>query len=168
MPHPRPTPDRETMLSWASLVHAGQFLTRGLDLALQARCGMSLPEQDLMRVVDRTSGGMRMGDLAERLFFSKAGMTKMVDRLEQHGWVERRSAPDDRRATVIALTPAGRRQLARARAVLVAWVAEHFGRHLTAPERRGLAGALRTLLIAHGRWEGQLAHLGVGDASPAE
>src|SRR5580765_3227377 len=47
------------------------------------------------------SGGMRVGELAARVGVDETTATRLVDRLESHGVVERRSAPDDRRATVV-------------------------------------------------------------------
>lgn len=149
------------MLAWASLVHAGMFLTRGLDEELQSKCGFSLAEQDLLSQVDKSSGDLRMGDLAERLFFSKAGMTKMVDRLEEAGLVARNRSSDDRRAIAIGLTAAGKRELGKARRVLKAWVLANFAEHLSPAERTSFRRLLQKVLEGHGRWDSQLAHLGV-------
>jgi DNA-binding MarR family transcriptional regulator len=45
-------------------------------------------------------------------------VTLMVDDLEKRGLVERRPHPDDRRAKLVSLTPAGRAAAARAEAIL--------------------------------------------------
>jgi DNA-binding MarR family transcriptional regulator len=50
---------------------------------------------------------MPMGDLAETLYCDASNVTGIVDRLETRGLVERRSAPNDRRVRVLALTPSG-------------------------------------------------------------
>ena len=50
---------------------------------------------------------MRVGELATEVGIDDATATRLVDRLEEIGVVERRSAPEDRRATTVALTPAG-------------------------------------------------------------
>jgi DNA-binding MarR family transcriptional regulator len=52
-------------------------------------------------------GGMRVGELAAEVGIDDATATRLVDRLETIGVVERRSAPEDRRATTVALTSAG-------------------------------------------------------------
>ena len=52
-------------------------------------------------------GGMRVGELAAEVGIDDATATRLVDRLEAIGVVDRRSEPGDRRATTVALTPAG-------------------------------------------------------------
>jgi DNA-binding MarR family transcriptional regulator len=52
-------------------------------------------------------GGLRIGELADRLSVDDTTATRLVDRLEQLGLAERRSEPGDRRAILVALTPAG-------------------------------------------------------------
>ncbi len=153
--------ERVAMLTWASLVHAGLYLTGGLDEELRARCDLSLAEQDLLSQVGKAERGLRMSELAERLFFSKAGMTKMVDRLELADLVRRERSTEDRRAISITLTPRGRRELASTRTVLVDWVRSNFADHLAPDEVATLGEILQKLLERHDRWEGQLKHLGV-------
>ncbi len=48
-----------------------------------------------------------MNVLAERLFCDASNVTGIADRLESRGVIERRSANDDRRVKVLALTPDG-------------------------------------------------------------
>ena len=52
-------------------------------------------------------GGLRVGELAAGVGIDDATATRLVDRLEGLGVVARTSEPDDRRATMVALTPAG-------------------------------------------------------------
>ena len=52
-------------------------------------------------------GGLRVGELAAQVGVDDATATRLVDRLEEVGLVERRREPGDRRATTVALTRAG-------------------------------------------------------------
>jgi DNA-binding MarR family transcriptional regulator len=52
--------------------------------------------------------GLRMGELARRARLSKQTMTTMVRRLERDGLVERRSDPEDGRASLVYLTARSR------------------------------------------------------------
>ena len=52
-------------------------------------------------------GGMRVGELAAAVGIDDATATRLVDRLEDIGVVERRTELGDRRATTVTLTPAG-------------------------------------------------------------
>jgi DNA-binding MarR family transcriptional regulator len=52
-------------------------------------------------------GGLRVGELADRVGIDDATATRLVDRLEEIGVVGRTSEAADRRATTVALTAAG-------------------------------------------------------------
>lgn len=58
--------------------------------------------------------------LAQRLGHTTGGMTKILDRLESAGLIERRADPDDARATRVALTARGAATFDRALRALVA------------------------------------------------
>jgi MarR family transcriptional regulator, transcriptional regulator for hemolysin len=73
----------------------------------------------------------------------------MIDRLERDGLVERRADPDDRRASRIALTGAGRDVARRGGAVVGALDALAFA-GLDAGERRVLSGLLGRVIDAVG------------------
>jgi MarR family transcriptional regulator, transcriptional regulator for hemolysin len=56
--------------------------------------------------------------LAQAVGLDKTTMVVTIDELEAAGLAERRPAAGDRRARVIAVTPAGRRKVARARDIM--------------------------------------------------
>lgn len=84
----------------------------------------------------------------------------MVDRLEGAGLLVRVPSESDRRVTHARLTGKGTRRLARSRELLLAWVEANFSAHLSHDQVLALGGALESVLTGHGRWEGQVAHLG--------
>jgi DNA-binding MarR family transcriptional regulator len=57
-------------------------------------------------------GGLRVGELADRVGVDDTTATRLVDRLEAIGVVARRSELGDRRATTVELTPAGQELVA--------------------------------------------------------
>jgi DNA-binding MarR family transcriptional regulator len=58
-------------------------------------------------------GPAQMHKLSTAVGVRPRTITGFVDALEADGWVERRPDPDDRRATIVALTPAGQTAFAR-------------------------------------------------------
>ena len=62
----------------------------------------------------------RSSELAAHTWVSSPTMSSVVESLVQCGWVDRHSDPTDRRAAVLRLTPAGRRELKRAESGLEA------------------------------------------------
>lgn len=51
--------------------------------------------------------GNTCAELAREIAYDKGATTRLVDALEQRGWVTRRRDADDRRIVNLALTPAG-------------------------------------------------------------
>ncbi len=96
------------------------------------------------------AGSVRPGDLARIEGIAAPGMTRLVAELEQRGLVERRADPEDRRSTLLTLSPAGDVALQEARRSRSAGVAELLagfdGDDLAALERT--VGALEAALLA--------------------
>jgi DNA-binding MarR family transcriptional regulator len=64
---------------------------------------------------------LTMSDLADRLLISRSGTTRLVDRMERRGWVERETLPENRRSTYAVLTREGTKAVRRS--VRVVWSA---------------------------------------------
>lgn len=83
--------------------------------------GLSPSEFEALLRLGRSPGGqLRMNDLATQANLSSSGLTRLVDRLQARGLVERRACPTDGRGAFAVATPAGAALL---RAVLPGHVA---------------------------------------------
>ena len=71
----------------------------------------------LCAIEDNPQGPPRMSELAELLTLSRGGITKIADRLQDAGLLERVALPEDRRSLRVQLTPAGRTLLAQMKRV---------------------------------------------------
>jgi len=89
-------------------------------------------------------GPSRISALATVDRCAQPTMSVLVQRLEEHGWVDRGADPDDTRASLIGLNAAGRRALQEARAAAAAPVAARL-RELGEDEVRRAAGAVALL-----------------------
>lgn len=65
----------------------------------------------LLRLGRSPGGQLRMSDLAAQVDLSSSGLTRLVDRLEHRGLVERRACPTDGRGAFATLTAAGTSRL---------------------------------------------------------
>lgn len=103
-------------------------------------------------VLDAVSGAadLRVGDLAQRLRITVGGASKLVDRVEAAGLVERVADPADRRASRLVLTPAGRRVLRAAVTTYEAALAAALDPALTGAEQEQLHDLVRRLMSFHG------------------
>lgn len=70
------------------------------------------------------SGPMRLGDLAAAERIAPSTLTRVVNVLEEHGYLLRQPAPDDARASLVTLTDDGQRVLAEIRTEATRLLAE--------------------------------------------
>jgi DNA-binding MarR family transcriptional regulator len=98
--------------AWRSFLTAHARLTRRLDDELQSAHGLSLAEYDaLLQIAHAPGRRVRMNVLAERVILSRSGITRLVDRLEAAGSVERIACASDARGQEAVLTGAGLERL---------------------------------------------------------
>lgn len=71
-----------------------------------------------------TSGPVRLGDLAAAERIAPSTLTRLVNVLEDRGYLRRQPAPDDARAALVTLTDNGRAALERIRAEGTSTLAE--------------------------------------------
>ena len=88
-------------------------LWNAVDARLQADVDLPLVYFEPMAVINRTPG-CRVYDIAGELGITTGGASKLVDRIEGRGLCRRRPNPEDRRSSLLELTSAGRKILARA------------------------------------------------------
>ena len=106
------------MAAVTSIMRAQQVLLARVDERL-APYGLTFARFELLRLLAFTrQGQLPLGKLGVRLQVHPTSITSAVDRLETQGFVERRRHPTDGRTTLAAITPAGRRTVERATAVL--------------------------------------------------
>ena len=111
---------------WLRLLACTNTIEGELRATFRREFASTLPRFDLMSQLDRSPAGLRMGELSKRLMVTGGNITGITDQLVQEGLVTRAAPPDDRRAFVVKLTPAGRilfRQMAEAHE---RWVATLF------------------------------------------
>jgi DNA-binding MarR family transcriptional regulator len=139
--------DERELRAWRGMLRTHATLTKALDADLEAAHGLPLTSYEvLMHLADAEGQRMRMSDLAATVILSRSGLTRLVDRLEREGLIERQSCPSDARGSFASLTAAGRRKLQAARATHLAGVRSLFLDHFT-PEEQELLGAAWERLI---------------------
>lgn len=123
-----PTP---AILTWRNLHLADAAVCDELNARLAEKAGCSLLEHDLLAWLAAAPGKrLRMLDLATRLRVTAGGLTRIIDRLVERGWIERDRPVDNRREVYATLTRAGTAALRSARVVYSRVIEETFARHL--------------------------------------
>ena len=137
--------------AWLDVLQTEARVSRALERALQAERGLSLASfEALLRLAEAPEGRLHQRDLAEALWVTKSGATRLVDRLEADGLVERRPDPANRRYTYAAITDRGRAAVRTAIPTHLRAVGEHFARHLSDDDERALRAALAKVIRAAG------------------
>jgi DNA-binding MarR family transcriptional regulator len=99
---------REERVLWRRFVSTHAAIVRRLDDDLRAQSGLSLSAFEVLYELTRAPGNrLRMAELAERLLFTRSGVTRLVDRLERAGLVERSGCDQDGRGVYAQLTEKG-------------------------------------------------------------
>jgi DNA-binding MarR family transcriptional regulator len=136
----------EPFPSWSALVDVYQSVLHDVVAALDEKAGTDSGVFSVLAYLARARPAHRiaMAELQAALHprYSQPGFSRLVQRMEAAGLVERRADPTDRRAGIIVSTRAGRRHFVTANAVYVDALGEAFGRHLSAGEHRNLLAVL--------------------------
>lgn len=132
---------------FSDLVRLEIELWDAVDRRLRDTHGVPLGSFEIMRVVAATPG-CRVHDIARQLSITVGGTSKAVDRIESCGHVVRRSNPDDRRSSIIELTPAGAQALTDAGAVVDAELEARLGAVLPENSLDQLHGLISKLRAA--------------------
>jgi DNA-binding MarR family transcriptional regulator len=138
------------LAAWRGFLEAYAVTLDVLERELRAAEDLPLTWYDVLgQLAEAPEGRLRMQELAEAVLLSKSGVTRLVDRMERAGLVERTRCADDRRGTFATLTPAGRSRLRAAAPSHLAGVQAHFAAHLDDDEAATLARLLHRVAEAN-------------------
>ena len=126
--------------AWAAFFVANGLMAKRIDKALLTAGVVTLEVYDVLLQLEMADGQrMRMCELAESVLLSRSGLTRLADRLEREGFIERLACPRDRRSTHVALTPSGLSERERAWPVYREVIAEEFAGNLEPGDAEAIA-----------------------------
>jgi DNA-binding MarR family transcriptional regulator len=136
----------ERVTLFALLLDTNARLSKGLGAVLEENCNLPLPWFEVLLQLRREpEGRLKMSKIADAIVHSTGGTTRLIDRLEEAGLVERSLCPNDRRAVNVAITPPGNVKLDEALEVHIAYLEEHLSNRLSCDERTALTSLLTKL-----------------------
>lgn len=134
------------VLAFGRLQGAANRLEYIVGRALEQECGVSHQMFEVLLILGRAGeAGLSMRALAQERVLSTGGATRLVDRMESAGLVERVAEPGDRRGRRVRLTSKGEEETVKAARVHVKNVQRYFLEPLPPAERERFAQNLRTL-----------------------
>jgi DNA-binding MarR family transcriptional regulator len=134
--------------AWSALVAVYQAVLHDVVGALESDAQIDSGMFSALAHVERNGGRIPLSELQQLMYprYSQPGLSRLVQRMEADGLVERRIDDADKRATTVQLTRAGRTRFRRADAVYRAAVDQHFLAHLNRRERAALTSQLQHVL----------------------
>ena len=144
------SPSAERLRAWRLFFESALALIDVLGTELEQAAGIPMRWYDVLVQLEESPEGIPMNLLAERILHSKSGLTRVVDRMEERGLVERVHPADDRRSILVGLTAKGTETMEEARRYHRDGIQRHFSRHLTDADIKALTRALEKV-SAHAR-----------------
>jgi len=142
---PRNTPDLPFV--FGELVRLEIELWDAVEARLSADTDVTLARYLAMRAIARRPA-CRVQDIAEELAITVGGTSKVVDRVAAAGHCARRPNPDDKRSSLIQLTPAGEDALAKAATAVEDELQRRLGSALPPGDLQDFAATLTRLRAA--------------------
>lgn len=93
----------ETLLT---LVRASDLARDRAESPLRSR-DLSMPQYNILRILRGSPTGLQTHQVAERLISRAPNLTRLVDKLEQKGFLRRSRSRSDRRVVTLTVTAAG-------------------------------------------------------------
>jgi DNA-binding MarR family transcriptional regulator len=110
---------------WSELESQHARVREALEQALQREHRLSLTEYEVLRrLADSSEGHRRIQELAEEIHLSQSALSRLVQRLEDDGYVVRKMCDFDRRGVFACVTEAGRKAQAEAQPTHVSVLSE--------------------------------------------
>lgn len=132
---------------WLAVHAFTTVLPNALEAQLQRDSGMSLFEYYALAMLSEAPDReLQMSTLASLTNGSLSRLSHVVKRLERHGWITRRTAEHDRRATVASLTDAGMDAISNTARAHVSEVRRLLFTPLSKEQQDQLASIMETLL----------------------
>ena len=138
----------ERIGAYGRLLEVQRRLHRVFDRSLRDHFGItSVWYEALLRLGRSSQRQMSISQLGEQVMLTSGGATRLVDRLEEQGYIERVACPSDRRVQWVRMTDSGLEVLVAATEVHLRDLDEHFSGHLTTDEMATLADLLDRLRV---------------------
>jgi len=135
--------------AWIALMRAQQRTLLTIERALRAAQLPSLACYDALWELDRAGAdGLRPFEIERQMLLAQSNISRLLDRLEDQGYVERQSCEADGRGQRITITPSGRDMRRRMWPIYARAIRESIGLRLSPREATSLVALLRKLVDA--------------------
>ena len=140
-------PTKTVVRAWARLIKAQQLALASVERALKRAEMPPLAWYDALLELERAGEkGLRPFELEREMLLAQYNLSRLIDRIEMAGYVERHACDEDGRGQVIAITAAGKEIRRRMWAIYSAAIQGAIGNHLSEKQANTLDALLGALV----------------------
>jgi DNA-binding MarR family transcriptional regulator len=133
--------------AWARLMRAQHLVLASIEASLKAAQLPPLSWYDVLLELERAGpGGLRPFELEREMLLAQYNLSRLIDRIERAGYVERQACEDDGRGQLIAITDAGKAMRRKMWPVYARAIETAMERHLSAKQTETLDDLLGLLI----------------------
>lgn len=139
----------EALDAWRSMLFASSRVVQALGADLEEQHGLPITWFDVLgRLRQAPDGQLRMHELEEQSVFTRSGITRLADRIENAGFIERVRSSSDRRGVYLRITDTGIKKLDDVWPDHQQSIWRHFASRLTASDLKALQRAAQKISAA--------------------
>lgn len=140
-------PTKTVVRAWARLMKAQQLALASAERTLKAAGLPPLDWYDVLLEVERAGeNGLRPFELERAMLLAQYNLSRLVDRIERAGYVERRACEEDGRGQLITITNAGKAMRRKMWPVYAQAIEAAIGQHLSVRDAESLDAVLGKLI----------------------
>jgi DNA-binding MarR family transcriptional regulator len=138
--------NEEAVAAWARLIRLQKQALDKVEKNLKKAGLPPLAWYDVLLELDRADSGLRQYEIGERILLNKHNLSRLLDRLEDKGHLQRKPCAEDGRVSEVRITANGRKLRKQMWPVYAAAIEEAFASRLSAEEVRVFGRTLAKLL----------------------
>jgi DNA-binding MarR family transcriptional regulator len=139
-------PSEAVVRAWARLTKAQRRALASVEQTLSAAKLPPLAWYDVLLELERAGGSLRPFELEREMLLAQYNLSRLIDRMEEAGYVARRALKEDRRGQVIVVTSAGKTLRRRMWSVYGPAIQAAIGDHLSPKQIETLSALLGALI----------------------
>ncbi|MFD1252536.1 Transcriptional activatory protein BadR [Devosia equisanguinis] len=137
-----PEDHHDQLRLWLRLFSVTRLVENEVRSRLQSEFDVTFPRFDILSQIYRMPEGLILGELSQRLMVSPGNITSVIKRLEEDGLILRTQNPNDRRESIVQMTPLGREKFKEMAAAHEEWI-RNLTDGLNAADVKSLLGLLQ-------------------------
>ena len=139
-------PSETVIRAWARLLRAQRLALADVEAALKNAGLPPLIWYDALLEIERAGAGVRPFELERAMLLAQYNLSRLLDRIEHEGYIEREACLDDGRGRIVHITEKGKAMRRKMWPIYAHAIETVVGRSLNSEQLAALDGALGSLI----------------------